>query len=193
MVGYDTNGPDTYICIFCKIKNINGLDPDDVTNVVFLSLGGNMGHREALLRRAVTAISEKCGRVIACSSLYETAPWGSDSRNPFLNLVIKLNSLLAPEALLAAIGAIETELGRERGEDKNADRTIDLDILLYNDLVINTDLLELPHPRMHLRNFVLVPLAEIAPEEVHPVLRQNIATILKNCSDALEVQHFKNW
>jgi 2-amino-4-hydroxy-6-hydroxymethyldihydropteridine diphosphokinase len=169
------------------------LDPDDVTNVVFLSLGGNMGNREALLRRAITAVSEKCGGVVACSSVYETAPWGSDSCNPFLNLVIKLTSPLAPEALLAAIRTIETDLGRERGDNKNADRTIDLDILLYNDLVMNTDFLELPHPRMHLRKFVLVPLAEIAPEEVHPVLRQNIATLLKNCSDALEVTHFKNW
>lgn len=167
--------------------------PEDVTNAVFLSLGGNLGNREAMLRKAAGLIGEKCGEITAASSLYETAPWGSDSVNQFLNMVIQLNTGLSPGQLLQIIRDTELQLGRRRSAERNADRSIDIDILLQGTNIVAEPELELPHPRFHLRKFVLVPMNEIAPALTHPVLKKTMAELLRACDDDLAVRRYAGW
>ena len=157
-------------------------------NVAFLGLGGNIGERLENLRKTIIALSEGCGEVIERSRIYETEAWGSDSEKKFLNQVVQLNTLLPVEDLLQKILQIELQLGRTRNGRQNSDRTVDIDILLYNSDVINLFNLYIPHPRLHLRKFVLVPLCEIAPALIHPTLKKSIYEILKSCEDKLEVK-----
>jgi len=159
-------------------------------NVVFLGLGTNMGNRRKNLNDAVAGIREQIGKVVNISSVYETEPWGFKSESQFLNIVIKVETLLNPSAVLEAILRIELFLGRVRGENQYSSRIIDIDILFYEDQVIDSSDLKVPHPKLQERKFVLVPLCEIEPEMVHPVLKKTMVLLFKECEDKSEVRKF---
>lgn len=156
-------------------------------HTVFLALGGNLGNREQLLSSALSALQITVGALQRQSSIYETAAWGHTTQPNFLNQVVCLTTDLSPMEVLLAIQQIESSLGRVRQEHWGA-RTMDIDILLYDDLVMQTPLLNIPHPYMAQRRFVLAPLAEIANDYLHPQLQKNIADLLSECEDALLVQ-----
>jgi 2-amino-4-hydroxy-6-hydroxymethyldihydropteridine diphosphokinase len=139
---------------------------------VYLGLGTNLGDKEAHLHAAVQKINERVGKVISLSAFYVTAPWGFSSENSFLNAACCIESELPPLEILKETQAIERELGRMKKSvgGNYSDRLIDIDILLYGDLILHTPELELPHPLMTERRFVMEPLIEIAPDVVHPVL-----------------------
>jgi deoxyguanosine kinase len=157
-------------------------------NVAFLGLGGNMGDRVENIRKTIAGIKKDCGKILRQSGIYETQAWGTDSEKKYLNLVVKLETQLSAEELLEKTGKIEKRLGRKRTEDQNADRTADIDILFFNNDVINRQGIQIPHPRLHLRRFVLIPLAEIENKLVHPILKKNITGLLENCRDKLDVR-----
>ncbi len=150
-----------------------------MTHLVYLSLGTNLGNKEENLRTAMTLIEEQVGTITSQSALYASAPWGFDSENTFLNNAISVETSLTPEELLSTTQRIEHTLGRTHKsvDGQYSDRLIDIDILLYNDVVMHTPSLILPHPLMHRRLFVLEPLSEIAPTMIHPLLQKEIATL----------------
>ena len=150
-----------------------------MTHLVYLSLGTNLGNKEENLRTAMTLIEEQVGTITSQSALYATAPWGFDSENTFLNNAISVETSLTPEELLSTTQRIEHTLGRTHKsvDGQYSDRLIDIDILLYDDVVMHTPSLILPHPLMHRRLFVLEPLSEIAPTMIHPLLQKEIATL----------------
>ncbi|WP_428657167.1 2-amino-4-hydroxy-6-hydroxymethyldihydropteridine diphosphokinase [Runella sp.] len=153
---------------------------------VFLLLGANLGEREAMLVKATQLISERIAPVTAQSHLYETAPWGVIDQPAFLNQVIKIETTLSPEEVLAQTLDIEKQLGRERRLRWGA-RVIDIDMLYFDNVVLETEYLHLPHPRLHQRRFTLVPLAEIAPDFIHPVLHKTNQQLLSECTDESQV------
>jgi 2-amino-4-hydroxy-6-hydroxymethyldihydropteridine diphosphokinase len=148
---------------------------------VYVSLGTNLGDKDNNLRTAVRLMQERIGKVISLSSFYETAPWGFQSEHSFLNAAACIETRLSPEQLLLVTQQIERELGRTQKSSGNAykDRLIDIDLLMYDDLQIHADQLVLPHPLMTERRFVLEPLAEIAPETIHPVTGKTIRELLE--------------
>ena len=150
-----------------------------MTHLVYLSLGTNLGNKEENLRTAMTLIEEQVGTITSQSALYASAPWGFDSENTFLNNAISVETSLTPEELLSTTQRIEHTLGRTHKsvDGQYNDRLIDIDILLYDDVVMHTPSLILPHPLMHRRLFVLEPLSEIAPTMIHPLLQKEIATL----------------
>jgi len=156
-------------------------------NKAYLLTGGNMGNREENLAKACKLISEQCGEPRAISSLYKTAAWGKNDQPSFLNQVLEIYTELNPRQLLQQILKIEKQIGRVRKE-KYGPRIIDIDILFYNDEAHDYPLLKLPHPEIQNRRFVLVPMAEIAPTLVHPVLKKTIADLLQSCPDHLPVR-----
>ena len=143
---------------------------------IFLALGTNLGDREANLRSAKELLAPKIV-VERESAIYVTPPWGYEDQPEFLNQVIRVRTYLRPLALLKVLKRIEKGLGREE-TFRNGPRLIDLDILFYGQQVIQKKNLCIPHPRMHERAFVLVPLCEIAPDFVHPVLKETVQTLL---------------
>lgn len=148
---------------------------------VYLSLGSNMGHREAILLQAIAQIEEQIGTVLSQSALYDTEPWGFQSPHRFLNAALCCQTTLTPLQVLDAIQHIERQLGRlHKSHDGHyQDRPIDIDILLYDDLILHTPRLIVPHPLMHLRTFVLEPLCQIAPQLVHPQLGLTMQQLLQ--------------
>ena len=149
------------------------------TNHVYLSLGSNQGNKRKNMITALALLAERAGD-ITLSAFYETEPWGFESENTFLNAVAYLQTTLSPTDLLALTQQIERELGRTVKSENHAyhDRPIDIDILLYDDLVCETPGLTVPHPLMHQRRFVLEPLAEVAPALRHPVLHRTVDELL---------------
>ncbi|MBF9255427.1 2-amino-4-hydroxy-6-hydroxymethyldihydropteridine diphosphokinase [Pontibacter sp. 172403-2] len=157
---------------------------------LYLLLGGNLGDRILYLQQARASIAAQVGQITRSSKLYETAAWGKTDQPAFLNQVLEVQTALTPEQVLQSINAIEQELGRVRQEHWGA-RVIDIDIMFYDDLVLQTQRLTIPHPQLHLRRFTLMPLAEIAPDLVHPVLGKSIKELLEACADVLEVRVFE--
>lgn len=157
-----------------------------VTTIAYIGLGSNLGDKEANCRKAI-ALLAKSSRVVRASSLYCTEPMGYREQDDFVNAVVELETGLSPEALLQQCRAIEEELGRVRTV-RWGPRTIDVDILLYGTTTIETPELTIPHPLLHTRRFVLVPLCEIAPQAFHPKLQENAADLLLALRDDQRVQ-----
>ena len=157
--------------------------------LTYLLLGSNQGDREYLLAAGINRIAMLPGQVLIKSGIYVTAAWGLADQPDFLNQVILFRTSLLPEDLLAHLNQIEQELGRIR-KIKWSARVIDIDILYYDDLILQTDNLTIPHPHLHERRFTLVPLKEIAPEYRHPLLEKTSKELLATCPDNLEVKAF---
>lgn len=153
---------------------------------VYLSLGSNTGNRMVNLQTAYDLIHRNIGRVAKFSHVYETEPWGNTEQDPFLNQVIMINTTKDPRELLEAATKIERDMGRVRKE-KWGPRIIDIDILFYGKRIIRDKGLEVPHPELHKRAFVLAPLLEIAPDLEHPVLKKPIDTLYMECEDLSDV------
>jgi 2-amino-4-hydroxy-6-hydroxymethyldihydropteridine diphosphokinase len=161
-------------------------------NKVFLSLGSNLGNREAYLSQAESDLQRFAGTIIQRSAKYESGPWGFESEHFFLNNAIEMTTVYSPEQLLEVIKTIEHKIGRQQKLSSGyASRIIDIDILMYNNLIIDQPRLKLPHPHLHKRKFVLIPLAEIAPELVHPVFNKRVLELLKLCDDQGKVNKYK--
>jgi len=156
-------------------------------NKTYLLTGGNEGDRILHMQQARTNIELICGRVLQISSLYETAPWGKTDQPDFLNQVLLVETKLTPRSLLEAILSIEGNLGRRRTV-KNAPRTIDIDILFYDELITKEPGLVIPHPRIADRRFVLEPMNEMSPDFLHPLLKKTIHQLLQECTDELAVK-----
>lgn len=166
-----------------SIFPIHPMTSDDAVHEVLLGLGANVGEPLHQLARAVEAIA-KAMRIEAVSSVYRSEPVGFAEQPDFYNVVVRGTTGLTPRELLRAAQAVEDALGRRR-TFANAPRTIDVDLLAYGDTVMRTEALTLPHPRLHLRGFVLHPLTEVAPQWVHPVLRRTARELL-SLAEALE-------
>ena len=144
-----------------------------------------MGDKDRIFAQACLLINNRCGEVIQVSAAYESEPWGFDAEEWFLNRVVVVETELAPEALLQQLLDIEKELGRVRHPEIRGytSRTADLDLLYYGTRIIQTDMLTVPHPRLHLRRFALVPMCEVAPALVHPVFELTQEELLQHCPD----------
>ena len=154
-----------------------------IQRITYLSLGSNQGNKLDNLQKAINAIADKIGAVQKVSSVYKTASWGYEGED-FYNICIQISTYLQPESLMERLLQVETDLGRVRSNSDNyTDRNIDIDILLFDDEIIFSKTLKIPHPRMLERKFVLVPLEEIAKNSIHPVEKKQLHQCLKNCTD----------
>lgn len=156
---------------------------------VYLLIGGNMGDRIANLQQALNEIALRCGTIENISALYETAAWGKTDQPDFLNQVLCIDTGLSPRKLLTSILEIENRMGRFRDVPLGP-RTIDIDILFYGQQITRDTGLEIPHPRIAARRFVLTPLNEIAPDFIHPLYNLPISELLRNCVDPLPVNKY---
>ena len=160
-------------------------------HTVALLLGGNQGNRASLMEQAIAKIEEQIGVVSLQSPRYETAPWGFESPLPFLNCAVIVDTDLSSDEVLRRALDIEKELGRQRhpnATQRYSDRPIDIDLIFFDSLCCDTPTLQLPHPRMSQRRFVLQPLADIIPDYLHPVLKKTVCQLLDECSDTSEVK-----
>ena len=149
---------------------------------VYLSIGSNKGNRYSFIKEALRLIQKDIGEVILISKIHETKSWGFQS-DDFLNLCILIKSKLIPTKLISKLKKIEESVGRERNNDKIEAREIDIDILFYSDEIVNQKDLIIPHQRLHLRNFVLYPLNDIAADFIHPILLKSVNKLLNECED----------
>lgn len=162
-------------------------------NSVYICLGGNIGDREFYIQSALHEIEKNIGEVIQISCLYETAAWGSNNQQAYLNQCILIHTILQAQDVMVALCDVEKTLGRVRDTNNQySARTIDLDILFFNDHIIDTTALQVPHPRLQLRKFVLVPLNEIASNYLHPLLSLSIRQLLQQCNDDLDVTRYQS-
>jgi 2-amino-4-hydroxy-6-hydroxymethyldihydropteridine diphosphokinase len=157
-------------------------------NTVFLLLGSNLDQRELMLVQALNAIRQELGNIIRVSSVYESEPWGFTTTEHFLNQAIHIETPYSSEKVLEKLLMIEKRLGRTRNGNGYHSRTIYIDILLFNDEIIDRDCLQVPHPQMPFRKFALFPLSEIAGNQVHPALKKTIGDLLLDCPDPLSVK-----
>lgn len=155
---------------------------------VFLLLGGNAGNTKEIFLDTITLIEKRVGKIIQKSSIYKTEPWGFKSEEYFLNQAIEISTRLSPQDTLKELLSIEQKIGRVRTSQKYESRMIDIDILLFDNNKLDEEDLQIPHPRMHLRNFTLYPLAEIAGKIIHPTLNTDIETLKQNCKDKQKVK-----
>lgn len=156
-------------------------------HTAYILLGSNMGRRKSFLQKASKHIRKRVGIITRSSSIYQTAAWGKTNQPEFLNQVLEVNTESTASACLHLLLKIESEMGRVRSE-KNAPRTIDLDILYFDGLILNTPSLTIPHPFILERRFVLTPLQEISPDYLHPVYQKSNTALLEQCSDPLNVK-----
>jgi deoxyguanosine kinase len=158
-----------------------------IQRITYLSLGTNQGNKLENLQNAIDMIAEKIGAILNISSVYKTASWGFDS-NDFYNICLKVSTYHPPEKLMRILLDIESNLGRKRNDKKGySDRNIDIDILLFDDEIIFSKTLTVPHAKMLDRKFVLIPLVEIAATVIHPIEKQKLSTCIKNCEDTSEI------
>ena len=174
-------------------KNSERTEPDAVDELhnVILLLGSNMGDRLMFLGHARRMIAERIGSIAIESSIFQTDAWQMEDSAPFLNQALKVESTLGPNEVLLEILEIELLLGRIRSGVVE-DRTIDIDIIFYDDLHSETETLVIPHPRLHIRNFALVPIAEIAPDWFHPVFGKSVSALVAESVDQAEVSIFES-
>ena len=153
---------------------------------IFIGVGSNLGNRRAYYQKALDLMADlPRTAILRCSSLYETEPIG-EAKNWYVNSVVELETALSPQQLLSHLQKIELALGRKRTK-KWASRTIDLDILLFDKQIVHEEQLQIPHPEMHRRRFVLLPLSELAPQLVHPLLGATVAELLAGLADDKQV------
>ncbi len=158
-------------------------------NTLFLQLGSNLGDREQLIKDAMNLINEKIGKVVSTSKIYESDPWRVDGQKNYLNQILEVHSSLSAEDSLKVLQDIENELGRVRLE-KWGERLIDIDIIFFNNDIIETTDLCIPHKHMHERNFVLIPLNEIAAAYMHPKYNKTVAVLLEESKDTENVVEY---
>jgi 2-amino-4-hydroxy-6-hydroxymethyldihydropteridine diphosphokinase len=154
----------------------------------YLMLGGNQGDVVFNLNKSVLLIEQWVGHVLQRSNIYKTKAWGNTEQPDFLNQAVLIETDLSAKDLLTSLISIEVFLGRVRGDEKWAERTIDIDILFYKEDIIDTPELTIPHPHLQNRRFVLEPLNEIAPAFLHPSLKKTITTLLNECNDSLSAE-----
>ena len=149
---------------------------------VYLSIGSNKGNRSVLINKAIDEIDKKVGIIISRSSIYQSKSWGFDS-NDFYNLCLLIDTDIMPKSLLINLKKIEKSMGREDIDGSYSDRFIDIDILFYDNITTDSEDLKIPHPKIEIRKFVLVPMLEIADDYVHPILNKTIKELYNDCSD----------
>ena len=149
---------------------------------VYLSIGSNKGNRSVLINKAIDEIDKKIGKIISRSSIYQSKSWGFDS-NDFYNLSLLIDTDIEPKSLLINLKKIEKSMGREDIDGSYSDRFIDIDILFYDNIIIDSEDLKIPHPKIEIRKFVLVPMLEIADDYVHPILNKTIRQLDNDCDD----------
>jgi len=159
---------------------------------VYLSLGSNRGDRAEQIERALELLAQSGVRIVKRSAIYETEPVGFHDQHWFLNCVVECETRLMPRQLVRAAQQIEREMGRRRESTRNAPRNIDIDVLLFGTTKMRTSELEIPHPRMAERNFVLAPLAEIAPSLRHPTLHLTAAELMAATNDRSQVRKIRS-
>ncbi|MDY6799754.1 MAG: 2-amino-4-hydroxy-6-hydroxymethyldihydropteridine diphosphokinase [Bacteroidota bacterium] len=158
---------------------------------VILLCGGNKGNRDYYMDTARQMIEQAIGKILQVSAIYESAPWGFQAEQNFYNQIVVVKTKLAPLAILKKIWEIEKKLGRIRVGNQYSSRTIDIDILFYEQEIIDTPDLVVPHPQLHLRRFTLAPLAEILPDWIHPGFNQSVGVLLEQCTDISKVEAIK--
>ncbi len=158
-----------------------------MVNIAYLLLGTNLGNKKLNLQQALSLLEQDAGPVVKASACYETLPWGVTEQPTFWNRVLCIQTTLSPVQLLPAIHVIEQALGRER-RSRWTERIIDIDILYYDTVILETDNLVIPHPQLQNRRFTLIPLVEIAPEYQHPVFGITNRELLEKCPDTLSVE-----
>ena len=155
---------------------------------LFLGTGGNLGNKQANFDKVYTHIQNELGTILKCSQIYETAPWGFESDDLFWNEVLIVETQLTPLEILDRIAKIEAVFDRKRTGERYTSREMDIDILYFDSEIIKTENLTIPHPQIANRLFVLVPLAEIAPDFVHPVLKLTSVEMLESCDDTSNIR-----
>lgn len=155
--------------------------------LIYLCIGGNLGEREANLEETRMFLNFNFGDVVAASSIYETEAWGMPNAPAFLNQIVLIKTTLTDAELLQEIAELEEFYGREREAGQYLNREMDVDVVFIGDEIIETEKLVVPHPRMHLRRFVLVPMSELAPDFVHPISKKSMEELLKECQDQSKV------
>lgn len=164
------------------------MKPENIEAVLaVLLLGSNLGNRKGYIDHAIQSISRSCGKIVKASSFYQTSAWGNKEQPDFLNVALLVSTMMMPDELWRNLSAIEQEAGRER-HFKWGPRTLDIDILYYDDAVIRNPTLCIPHPGIPKRRFTLVPLFEIMPDFVHPILKKNHRQLLQECVDGTAVE-----